>query len=131
LVICGDREPRYQLCAVLPLEKLPASHLGRMPESSLKSSRIAILNPLPGAARSLGYEHARRYVKQGRAQWVNRDAIRFLPEHHRHQSAERLLRQQTAAGYDARGLLTIEEIKQVPVTGEAALLLVRRSAVQR
>ena len=89
---------------------------------------IQILNPSPGRASHLGYRHALRYVKQGRAEWAGSRAIRFLESDHRHLSAERLMRAQTAAGYDARGLLKIDEIKRLPTNGgdPTLLLIVRR-----
>lgn len=94
-----------------------------MPKPSLKS-RIVVVDPAPGQARSLGRAHAERYVRQGRARWVDATHLRFLTTDHRHQSAQRLFRVQTAAGYDARGMLTVEEIRRLPVTQDAMKLLV-------
>ena len=95
-----------------------------MPEKSL----IAILNPAPQGARFLSYRHALRYVKQKRAEWVAGNTIRLIEGDHRHQSAERKMRQQTAAGYDARGMLRLQEIQRLPCL-DAVRLIVRRKCL--
>jgi hypothetical protein len=82
-----------------------------MPELSF----VAVLNPLHPRASQLSYAHARRYVRQGRAEWVKgTSAIRFVETNHLHQSAARLARQQTALGYDQRGMLLLEEVRRLP-----------------
>lgn len=91
-----------------------------MPELSL----VKILNPVAGGASGLSYSHARRYVRQGRAEWIKgANAIRFLDQDHRHQSAGRLLRAQTACGYDARGMLLLGEIKRLPCVNAEQLIV--------
>lgn len=92
-----------------------------------KLSFVAVLNPLNPRAAQLSYAHARRYVRQGRAEWVKgASAIRFVETNHRHQSASRLARQQSAAGYDARGMLILEEIRRLPCLQAERLLAGRK-----
>ena len=93
-------------------------------------SSVQIVNPVPGGARVLSYRHARRYVRQGRAEWVKgQPAIRFLDNEHRHQSAQRLARQQTAAGYDsgAAHMAVLKEIQRLPVAFDPVRLIVKRT----
>jgi hypothetical protein len=121
LIIRGDREPRDNSARTSP-ETSPASHLGLMPELSV----VRILNPLPGGAQFLSHRHALRYVKQRRAEWAGSKTIRFIERDHRHQSAGRLARIQTAAGYDGRGMLRLDEIKRLPCIDAVRLIAGRK-----
>jgi hypothetical protein len=123
LIIQAATVSRINSARTLP-EKLPVSHLGLMP-----AVFIQILNPAPGRASHLGYSHACRYVKQGRAEWAGSCAIRFVEHDHRHQSASRLARTQTAAGYDARGVLRLAEIARLPCIQPVRLITGRKTEV--
>jgi hypothetical protein len=116
----GDREPLQQLCADLAGKTVRHPTWAFMPELS---PLIKILNPLRGGAPFVGYQHARRYIRQGRAEWVGSRQIRFVDQDHRHQSAARLLRTQTACGYDGRGMLLLCEIKRLPCVNAEQLLV--------
>jgi hypothetical protein len=90
-------------------------------------SSVRIVNPVAAGAHSLSYRHARRYVRQGRAEWIaGANAIRFLERDHRHESAARLARIQTAAGYDGRGMLRLDEIKRLPCIDAVRLIAGRK-----
>ena len=115
----GDREPRYKT-------RPDRSSLSRVP-SRVRTSplhpKIRIVNPSPGGATHLGYGHARRKVRQGRAEWIKgQPAIRLL---HSHQNTP-----ESALGYDRdQRIRTRHELKHVPFTGDVErLYIVRRRA---
>ena len=123
----GDREPRYGSPSEPPLRggktRPDRSSLSRVPTRVLTPPlhpKIRIVNPSPGGATYLGYAHARRKVRQGRAEWIKgQPAIRLLQAH---QNAP-----ESALGYDQdKRLRPPKELKHVPFTGDVDKLYVRR-----
>ena len=77
--------------------------------------RIRILNPVPTGAAYCGPERAAHYVKTGRAEWLTPGRmIRFNEQDSRYQAVMRQS-METRAGYDGRGGLTLNEIRNIPV----------------
>lgn len=85
---------------------------------------IRIENPASGPGFTSG-NRARRFVAQGRAEWVEPGvSIRFIQSDHRHTSARRSV-EQTALAYDQaarRGMAQIVEVANLPAVQPWKLL---------
>lgn len=112
-----------------------------VPTSEIRSldpkSKIKILNPVATGGEPklvmISVKHASRYVRQGRADFVqngNLLGLRF-----RDQAAHaRRLEDLTAPGYDRAGRRTVEEIRRLPVVGNVVIgltLTTKRSKARR
>lgn len=83
---------------------------------------VIIENPAFSGSRYTSLKAADRYVRRGRARWtVPGKRLRFIEEDHRHVSAaeQALLRNR---GYDARGLLTLTEVANLPCVRPVVLI---------
>ncbi len=83
---------------------------------SQSKRRVRIVNPIPHGAWELGYDRAERYVRNGRAEWVQpQTSIRFNQSHPKHEAAMEHSRR-TAQGYDGvYGVMRRDEIRNIPV----------------
>jgi hypothetical protein len=76
---------------------------------------VLIENPRHADKRLMKAKAAARYVARGQAKWTGEARIRFVDSDHRERLNEKLLEMQMNRGYDNRGILTIKEIRELPV----------------
>jgi hypothetical protein len=69
---------------------------------------------MPHGTMLMGVERASRMVRNGRAEWVAPQAIRFTEGDAKHRAISQHARA-TAKGYDQRSTLRRDEIRHIPV----------------
>jgi hypothetical protein len=98
-------------------------------------SKIRIVNPTPGGDRFTSLHKAQDYVRRGCARLsACGTRLRFVETHHVTRSAELTAKELadqawrlSARGYDARGLLRLDEIARLPCIRPVVLVTKRRS----
>jgi hypothetical protein len=98
--------------------------------------KIRIENPTPGGARFTSAAKARFYELQGCAKLsADGKRLQFLESHYRKQSAELSAREiadqeyrLSACGYDRRGILSLDEIGNIPVVRPTVLVTIPKKA---
>lgn len=98
--------------------------------------KIRIENPTPGGARFTSAAKARFYELQGCAKLsADGKRLHFLESQYRKQSAELSAREiadqeyrLSACGYDGRGILTVDEIANIPVVRPTVLVTIPKKA---
>ena len=111
---------------------IPAIPPGRFTRTMRKNIRIE--NPVSGCGFT-SKNRAQRFVKQGRAEWVEAGAsIRFVQSDHRHNSAQKTV-DQTRYWYERAantGLAQLVELANLPMVAPAvALGIGRRKGASR
>ena len=69
--------------------------------------------------------NAERHVAAGRAKWTSKTSIRFIESNPARQAAE-MRAAESAIGYDRRGVLTVKEMRAVPIVNPMAMLTIQR-----
>lgn len=89
--------------------------------------KVRIENPIEGGCFILKRRAAERHVDAGRAVWVSHTKIRFIEDNPANLAARaRAAAAETARGYEARGIMTVSEIRNLPCL-RPIVLITRRT----
>ncbi len=99
-----------------PQTTTPVSSKSKSRSKASKSIRVPIANPVGGCGHT-NLEHARRYVRRGRARFLPDGRLEFIDSHH-HQSAAAACRRVLFHG----GMATVRAVEGLPVAGDALRL---------
>ena len=96
-------------------------------QSKSSKSRVHVLNPAGGCGH-IPLSQARRFVREGRAEWDN-GKLRFLEGHHAHLSVlAELNRYEVTHHGEGAGMATLAAVEGLPVAGSAIRLFTGRRA---
>ncbi|MFZ1008978.1 MAG: hypothetical protein WAN65_19210 [Candidatus Sulfotelmatobacter sp.] len=89
--------------------------------------KVRIENPIDGGCFILKRRAAQRHVDAGRARWTSKTTIQFIEDDYRCIAArKRAAELETARGYEARGIMTVSEIRNLPCL-KPIVLITRRT----
>lgn len=89
--------------------------------------KVRIENPIDGGRFILKRRAAERHVDAGRARWTSRTSIRFIEDNPANLAARaRAAAIEATRGYEARGMLTMNEIRNLPCV-RPILLVTKRT----
>lgn len=102
-----------------------------MPEVDL--GKVRIENPIDGShCFVLKRRAAERHVNAGRARWTSHTSIRFIESSADNQAARRAAAELEATrGYDNRGMLNIDEVRNLPALRPGILFHTRTKKTKK
>lgn len=84
---------------------------------------VIIENPSVCGSRFTSFRAAERYIAKGRARWSGKLKLRFIEDDYRNLSATETSLAKNR-GYDARGILTLDEIQNLPCVKPTLLITI-------